>query len=61
MEIERIFLVKHIPEGCTSFPCRQIVQAYLYTDPVVRIRRDNETTILPTKVTPLIQGSYNLH
>ena len=24
MEIERKFLIKQIPEGCTSFPCRQI-------------------------------------
>lgn len=37
MEIERKFLIKQIPEGCTSFPCRQIEQAYLNTDPVVRV------------------------
>ena len=49
MEIERKFLVKQIPEGCTSFPCRQIEQAYLNTDPVVRVRRVMMTTISPTK------------
>ena len=43
MEIERKFLIKQIPEGCTSFPCRQIEQAYLNTDPVQGKR-------------PLIQG-----
>ena len=49
LEIERKFLVKQIPEGCTSFPCRQIEQAYLNTDPVVRIRRDNDDYYLTYK------------
>ena len=43
------FLLKQIPEGCTSFPCRQIEQAYLNTDPVVRIRRDNDDYYLTYK------------
>ena len=49
MEIERKFLIKQIPEGCTSFPCRQIEQAYLNTDPVVRVRRDNDDYYLTYK------------
>ena len=53
MEIERKFLIKQIPEGCTSFPCRQIEQAYLNTDPVVRVRRDNDDYYLKR---PPVQG-----
>ena len=49
MEIERKFLIKQIPKDCTSFPCRQIEQAYLNTDPVVRVRRDNEDYYLTYK------------
>ena len=49
MEIERKFLIKQIPEGCTSFPCRQIEQAYLNTDPVVRSAGTMMTTISPTR------------
>ena len=39
MEIERKFTVKTLPVNLSSYPCRIIEQAYLNTDPVVRIRR----------------------
>lgn len=42
MEIERKYLVKHIPDNLSSFPCRIMEQGYLNTAPVVRIRKDNE-------------------
>lgn len=43
MEIERKFLLKSVPENLDSYPCHLIAQAYLCTEPVVRIRRqDNE-------------------
>ena len=42
MEIERKYLVQQLPESLSGFPCRIIEQGYLNTDPVVRIRRDNE-------------------
>ena len=61
MEIERKFLVKQIPEGCTSFPCRQIEQAYLNTNPVVRVRRDNDDYYLTYKGKGLLsREEYNL-
>ena len=61
MEIERKFLIKQIPEGCTSFPCRQIEQAYLNTDPVVRVRRDNDDYSLTYKGKGLLsREEYNL-
>lgn len=41
-EIERKFLIKEIPFSLDSFAMRIIEQGYLCTEPVVRIRRDNE-------------------
>ena len=61
MEIERKFLIKQIPKDCTSFPCHQIEQAYLNTDPVVRVRRDNEDYYLTYKGSGMIaREEYNL-
>ena len=60
MEIERKFLIKQIPEGCTSFPCRQIEQAYLNTDPVVRVRRDNDDYYLTYKGKGLLSREHLL-
>ena len=37
MEIERKYLVRQLPENYQDFPSHQIEQAYLCTDPVVRI------------------------
>ena len=39
MEIERKFTVKALPENLDSYPFHLIEQAYLNTDPVLRIRR----------------------
>ncbi|MBQ9347921.1 MAG: CYTH domain-containing protein [Oscillibacter sp.] len=39
MEIERKFLVTRLPEHLERFPCRFLEQAYLSTDPVIRVRR----------------------
>lgn len=40
MEIERKFTLKILPDHLEQYPCRHIEQAYLNTDPVIRIRRD---------------------
>lgn len=42
MEIERKFTLKSLPENLESYPCRHIEQAYLNTNPVVRVRREDE-------------------
>lgn len=61
MEIERKFLVKEIPVRLTDYPCLQIEQGYLNTDPVVRIRRSNDTYTLTYKGKGLmIREEYNL-
>lgn len=42
MEIERKYLVAKLPDQLETYPCRLLEQGYLNTNPVVRIRRDNE-------------------
>ena len=37
MEIERKFLIRQLPEHLEQYPCLQIEQGYLCTNPVVRI------------------------
>ena len=49
VEIERKFLVNQFPEKLDTYPCQRIEQAYLCTDPVLRIRRKNDAYILTYK------------
>lgn len=54
MEIERKFLVKTLPENLEQYPVHQIQQAYLSTDPVLRIRRWDDAYILTYKGSGLL-------
>lgn len=49
MEIERKFLISEMPKDLSSFTCLVIEQAYLCTNPVIRIRRQNDKYILTYK------------
>ena len=49
MEIERKFTVKALPENLDSYPFHLIEQAYLNTDPVLRIRRQDDEYYLTYK------------
>ena len=61
MEIERKFLIRHLPENLSSRPSRRICQAYLCTDPVVRVRQDNDEYYLTYKGKGfLAREEYNL-
>ena len=61
MEIERKFLITEIPFDLSSFSVRSIEQGYLNTDPVIRIRRDNEKYELTYKSKGLLsREEYNL-
>ena len=61
MEIERKYLVRQLPENNQDFPSHQIEQAYLCTDPVVRIRREDEEYYLTYKGRGLLaREEYNL-
>lgn len=61
MEIERKFLVKTPPKDMASYPCHKIEQGYLSTDPVVRVRKEDETYYLTYKSRGLLaREEYNL-
>ena len=49
MEIERKFLVSALPENLEQYPCHEIQQAYISTDPVLRLRRWDDDYILTYK------------
>lgn len=61
MEIERKFLVESLPAGYDAHPFHQIEQAYLCTEPVVRIRREDNSYYLTYKSKGLLsREEYNL-
>lgn len=61
MEIERKFTIKALPQNLREYPCLIIEQAYLCTDPVIRIRRQDEEYILTYKGKGLMsREEYNL-
>lgn len=61
MEIERKYLIETLPENLDSYPCKHIEQGYLNTDPVVRIRRSDDTYTLTYKGKGLmVREEYNL-
>lgn len=61
MEIERKFLVKKLPEDLSGYRCRLIEQGYLSTNPVVRIRKDNNSYYLTYKGKGhIVREEYNL-
>lgn len=49
MEIERKFLLKSLPDNLADYPCRHIEQAYLNVDPVVRVRKEDDTCYITYK------------
>ena len=61
MEIEKKYLIHKLPENLDTYPCKKIQQAYLCTNPVVRIRRQDDQYILTYKGKGLmVREEYNL-
>lgn len=61
MEIERKFLIQKLPENLDSFSFHTLEQAYLCTEPVVRVRRSDNEYILTYKSKGLMsREEYNL-
>ncbi len=61
MEIERKFTIKEMPENLSGYPFHIIEQAYLCTDPVIRIRREDERYYMTYKGKGLLaREEYNL-
>lgn len=61
MEIERKYLIDTPPADYQSYPSHKIEQAYLCTEPVVRIRKEDDTYYLTYKSKGLLmREEYNL-
>lgn len=61
MEIEKKFTIKELPSDLESYPCHLIEQAYLNTDPVIRIRKEDASYYLTYKGSGLMaREEYNL-
>ena len=61
MEIERKFLIEKLPDNLLDYPCKQIEQGYLNLDPVIRIRKSDNTYELTYKSVGLMsREEYNL-
>lgn len=60
-EIERKYLIHTLPADLETYPYHEIEQAYLCTEPVVRIRRQDEDYYLTYKSKGLmVREEYNL-
>lgn len=60
MEIEKKYLLKEVPD-LENYECHRIEQAYLCTDPVVRVRREDETYYMTYKDRGMMaREEYNL-
>lgn len=61
MEIERKYMVDALPPDYKAYPSRAIQQAYLCTEPVIRIRKEDEEYYLTYKSKGLLEREeYNL-
>lgn len=61
MEIERKYLIHQLPFALDTYPCHLIEQAYLNTDPVIRIRREDDSYYMTYKSKGLmVREEYNL-
>lgn len=61
MEIERKFTIKKLPENLERYPHFFIEQAYLNTNPVIRIRRQDDEYYMTYKGKGLLaREEYNL-
>lgn len=61
MEIERKFTIKQLPTDLDSYPHVKITQAYLCTEPVMRIRKQDDEYIFTYKGKGLmVREEYNL-
>jgi CYTH domain-containing protein len=61
MEIEKKYTIKKLPDNLEQYECKEIKQAYLNTNPVVRIRQSNDKYILTYKGEGLMaREEYNL-
>lgn len=61
MEIERKFLIDHLPDDIGDYPSLEYEQGYLSTAPVVRVRREGDDYVLTYKNGGMmVREEYNL-
>lgn len=61
IEIERKYTIKKLPENLESYPYHIIEQGYLSTNPVVRVRRQDDNYYLTYKGSGMMmREEYNL-
>lgn len=61
MEIERKFTIKELPANLDSFPVHHIEQAYLNTEPVIRVRKEDDNYYMTYKGKGMMaREEYNL-
>ena len=61
MEIERKFTIKHLPDQLEQYTHHVIEQAYLCTDPVVRVRKEDSSYYMSYKGSGMMsREEYNL-
>ena len=61
LEIEKKFLIKYLPENLSEYECHTLIQGYLNTSPVVRVRKEDNLYYLTYKGSGLLsREEYNL-
>ena len=61
LEIERKYLIKNLPDNLSDYECHPLIQGYLNTSPVVRVRKEDDSYYLTYKGSGLLaREEYNL-
>ncbi len=61
LEIERKYLIKNLPDNLSDYECHTLIQGYLNTSPVVRVRKEDDSYYLTYKGSGLLaREEYNL-
>ena len=61
MEIERKFTIKELPADLDRYPVKDLQQAYMNTDPVIRIRKEDDNYYMTYKGRGMLaREEYNL-
>lgn len=61
LEIERKYLIKKLPDNLSNYESHTLIQGYLNTDPVVRVRKEDNNYYLTYKGKGLLsREEYNL-
>lgn len=61
LEIERKYLIKNLPDNLSGYECHTLIQGYLNTSPVVRVRKEDDLYYLTYKGSGLLsREEYNL-